>query len=103
MTMALGGGASFHVDPAALESVITVLSDFEKRAEEFIAEMERRVSALHVDWLGATATGHLEAQKKWAAGAAEMRTAVGELRGIVRQAHGNYGSAASANMSMWQQ
>lgn len=101
--MALSGGASFHVDPAALESVITVFSDFEKRAEEFIADMERHVSAMHVDWLGASAASHLEAQKKWAAGAAVMRTAVGELRAIVRQAHGNYGSAASANVSMWQQ
>jgi WXG100 family type VII secretion target len=97
-----GYGTSFHVDPTALDSIIGLLSDFEKRSEEFVAEVERHVEALHVDWEGVTAAAHLEAQAKWAAGAAEMQKAVGELRAIVKQAHQNYGSAASANTSMWQ-
>lgn len=100
--MVLGSGASFHVDLSASESVVDILSVFEKRCEEFVTEVDRHVNGLHVDWEGVTATRHLEAQKKWAAGAAEMRTAVSQLRGIVKQAHGNYSSAASANTAMWQ-
>jgi WXG100 family type VII secretion target len=100
--MSASGGSSFHVDPAALESVIALLDRFEKRAEQFISEVDQQVSDLHVDWVGDTAARHREVQQQWAVGAAEMRTAVGQLRAIVSTAHANYGSAAVANNSMWQ-
>jgi WXG100 family type VII secretion target len=100
--MSSSDGSSFHVDPAALESVISLLERFEKRAEQFIADVEQQVSDLHVDWVGDTAARHREAQQQWGVGAAEMRTAVRQLRAIVSTAHANYGSASSANTSMWQ-
>lgn len=100
--MSAPGGSSFHVDTSALEQVMSLLDGFENRSEQFIADVDHKVNDLHVDWVGDTAASHREAQQQWAAGAAEMRTAVSQLRAIVATAHGNYGSAASANTTMWQ-
>lgn len=100
--MPSSGGSSFHVDPNALTRVLEILADFGTRAEAFIADVEAKVDDLHVDWTGETAAAHLEAQRQWATGAAEMRTVVGQLHEIVTRAHGNYGSAAAANTAMWQ-
>lgn len=97
----MGGDNSFHVDPAALASVIEILDKFERSAEQFISDVDKQVNDMHIDWKGAAAAGHLEAQKKWAVGAAEMREAVAELRKITHGAHGNYTAAINTNSSMW--
>lgn len=96
------GGVAFHVDLGALKSAAEMLEKFEKTTEQFLADVEQRVANLHVDWQGETAAAHLEAQKRWTAGAEEMRTAVGQLRAILTTAHDNYHSAVAANTAMWQ-
>lgn len=100
--MSTAGGSAFHVDLEALRSAAELLDKFEKSAEQFVADVEGRVKTMHVDWQGATAAAHLEAQKRWTAGADEMRSAVSQLRAILATAHGNYGSATAVNATMWQ-
>lgn len=100
--MGTTGSTAFHVDLAALQSAADLLEKFDKSTEQFLADVEQRVANLHIDWQGETAAAHLEAQKRWTAGAEEMRTAVGQLRAILNTAHSNYRSAAAANTAMWQ-
>ncbi|OBF87924.1 hypothetical protein A5791_18520 [Mycobacterium sp. 852002-51163_SCH5372311] len=99
--MGTSGGTAFHVDLVALNSAAELFDSFEKSAEQFLADVERKVKSLHIDWQGETAAAHLEAQRRWTAGAQEMHTAVGQLRAILTAAHSNYGSAAAANTAMW--
>ncbi|PJE07627.1 MAG: WXG100 family type VII secretion target [Mycobacterium sp.] len=100
--MSTNGGNVFHVDLNALRSAAELFDKFEKSTEQFLGDVERKVNAMHIDWQGATAAAHLEAQRRWTAGAEEMRSAVRQLRAIVATAHGNYSSAAAANTAMWQ-
>lgn len=100
--MSAAGGSAFHVDLDAFRSAADLLDKFEQSAERFLADVEHRVDAMHVDWQGATAAAHLEAQKRWTTGADEMRSAVSQLRAILATAHSNYQSAASANATMWE-
>ncbi|MEU9806600.1 WXG100 family type VII secretion target [Mycobacterium sp. NPDC050853] len=101
--MGVASGASeFHVEPDKLMTVVTLLTTFEKAAEAFIADVDKRVHDMHIEFEGATAAAHLEAHQKWAKGAAEMREAVAVLNKVVTGAHGNYTAAISTNTKMWQ-
>lgn len=81
--MSTNGGNVFHVDLNALRSAAELFDKFEKSTEQFLGDVERKVNAMHIDWQGATAAAHLEAQRRWTAGAEEMRSAVRQLRAIV--------------------
>lgn len=92
---------AFRADLGALEDLVVGLAGFEQRAEAVCAEVDARVRRLHVEWTGWAASEHLAAHRQWMEGAARMRSAVDRLRSAVAGAHGNYASAAAANVAMW--
>jgi uncharacterized protein YukE len=52
-------------------------------------------------WTGTAAARHEFAQARWAAGAAEVQSALAVLRSIATTAQANYRAAALTNQRMW--
>ena len=71
--------------------------------EAQLAQVRSDVAARtsRVDWTGAAASRHAEAQARWASGAALLHEALAELRAAAAVAHGNYVAAVQANRHMW--
>jgi WXG100 family type VII secretion target len=68
-----------------------------------LAEVARRVAALHVTWSGRAASAHTDAQADWEAGFRAMHDGLAAMRAAARTAHGNYAGAVGANVRMWEQ
>ncbi len=92
---------AFRVDPQALADAVQRMTDFQRQAEEILAEIDSRVTHLHASWTGQGAAAHAEAHRHWARGEAMMREALARLRTAGETAHRNYTGALSANLAMW--
>jgi ESAT-6 family protein len=91
----------FAVDTELLQDVVDRMAAFETCLEQQLADVEARVSRLHVAWSGDAAAEHLRAHREWLAGARQMREALATLRAIGATAHANYTAAVAANRQMW--
>jgi len=92
---------AFRVDPEALADALHRMAEFQRYAEDTIAEIDSLVSNLHATWTGQGATAHAEAHRHWARGEAMMREALAQLEAAGATAHGNYTRAMSTNLAMW--
>jgi WXG100 family type VII secretion target len=92
---------AFRVDPEALADAVQRMADFQRRAEDMLAEIDSRVTGLHAAWTGEGAAAHAEAHRRWARGDAMMREALAQLRTAGATAHRNYTGAMAKNLSMW--
>ncbi|WP_330182197.1 WXG100 family type VII secretion target [Nocardia sp. NBC_01503] len=91
----------YRVDLSGLQQLIDATAALENAIEEQVTAIEQRVEALHVNWSGAAAAGHLAAHEARVAGVAAMRTALGELRGKLRTARDSYIAVGETNLGMW--
>jgi WXG100 family type VII secretion target len=92
---------AFRVDPEALADAVQRMTQFQRRAEEMLAEIDSRVNRLHATWTGEAAAAHAEAHQHWVRGEAMMREALAKLRTAGETAHRNYTGAMAQNLSMW--
>jgi WXG100 family type VII secretion target len=92
---------AFRVDPEALADAVQRMSEFQRRAEELLTEIDSRVTRLHGAWTGEGAAAHAEAHRHWVRGEAMMREALAQLRTAGATAHRNYTGAMSTNLGMW--
>jgi WXG100 family type VII secretion target len=92
---------AFRVDPQALAEAVQRMTEFQRRAEQILAEIDSRVNRLHAAWTGEAAAAHADAHQHWARGEAMMREALAKLRTAGETAHRNYTGAMSTNMAMW--
>lgn len=92
---------AFRVDPPALADAVQRMSEFQRYAENVLAEIDSLVSNLHSTWTGRGAAAHTEAHRHWVRGEAMMREALARLRGAGATAHRNYTGAMAANSAMW--
>ena len=93
--------AGFTVDLEALLAAVDQMSEFEAQLEQSLARAKASVESLGLSWQGDAAGAQQAAQAQWNSGADELRAALGQLRDIAEQAHGNYSDAASMNTRMW--
>jgi len=93
----------FTVDAHQLSHMVDELAACSETLHQIAAELERRISALHLAWDGAAAGAHRAAQAEWQEGLRDMREALDQMRAAARVAHTNYTSAADTNLRMWQQ
>lgn len=94
-------GSDFRVDLVGMQSLVDHAAGLEKRIEDRLREIQDRLADLHVDWSGTAAEAHRIASGEWAAGAAEMNTALAELRAALDHARSVYQQAGVANVAMW--
>ena len=91
----------FTVDPEALLASVDRMSEFESRLEQSLARVKASVLSLGLSWHGDAAGQQRAAQEQWDNGAEQLRSALGQLRDIAEQAHGNYSGAVAMNARMW--
>lgn len=94
---------SHSVDLGAVDRFIADMASFDATVESQVAALEAEVARLHLHWEGAAAQAQKAAHAELVAGIEEMRSALAALRAAARVAHGNYGSAVSANTRMFGQ
>ncbi|MCW2813913.1 MAG: hypothetical protein JWN84_1368 [Nocardioides sp.] len=91
----------YAVDLDQLGDSIDALTRCEQALDDGLDRVARRVRDLHTTWSGLTATAQSAAQAEWAAGAAEMRTGLADMRRAATTARANYLAAVDANVRMW--
>jgi WXG100 family type VII secretion target len=92
---------AFRVDPEALADAVQRMAEFQRYAENMLAEIDSVVSNLNTTWTGQGAAAHAEAHQHWARGEAMMREALAQLKTAGATAHRNYTRAMSTNLAMW--
>jgi WXG100 family type VII secretion target len=93
--------AGFTVDLQALLAAVDQMSQFEGQLEQSLARVKASVQSLGLSWQGDGASAQRAAQEQWDSGAEQLRAALGQLRDIAEQAHGNYSGAVAMNTRMW--
>jgi WXG100 family type VII secretion target len=93
----------FRVDPDQLLNFVDQIDRFDQHLEAMLDDVDTHVNRLHAMWTGAAADEHQLAHDKWKRGAQQMRQALAVMRRNAVTAHANYTSAASTNVSMWEQ
>ncbi len=94
---------NYRVDLDGMQALIDKAAVLEGRIEDRLSEIQKRIAALHITWVGEAAQAHSTAAAEWAAGAAEMNTALGELRVALDRAQSMYGAVGPTNDGMWPQ
>ncbi|WP_187776123.1 WXG100 family type VII secretion target [Antrihabitans cavernicola] len=72
-----------------------------RQIEERIAEVEREVAALQVDWEGSAADAHRANHETWTREMGDMRSALSELSNAAKGAHDRYVANVEHNVGMW--
>lgn len=93
----------YGVDLDDLLATVDDLADCGAELADVLAEVSRRVEALHLTWSGRAALAQAAAQADWAEGFRAMHDGLAVMRAAATTAHGNYADAAGANLRMWEQ
>ena len=91
----------FRVDPQALADAVERMAEFQRYAEDMLAEIDSRTTRLHATWTGQGAAAHAQAHQHWLRGEAMMREALAQLTSAASTAHANYTGVMSTNVAMW--
>ncbi|GAA2053332.1 WXG100 family type VII secretion target [Williamsia deligens] len=91
----------FTVATEELADIVADMARFDSDAEAVCRDADQTVTRLHGSWTGEAADAQRAAHEKWTHGAAEMRSAVADLRKAGDTAHTNYTAAVKANQEMW--
>ncbi len=72
-----------------------------RQFEQRIADVEREIAALHVDWQGDAADAHRSKAATWHREMIDMQTALAALETATQSAHDGYIANVEHNMGMW--
>ncbi|MFE9321866.1 MULTISPECIES: WXG100 family type VII secretion target [unclassified Nocardia] len=72
-----------------------------QQIEQRIADVEREVAALHIEWEGSAAEAHRAKHDTWQREMQDMRTALAELETAARTARDRYLANVAHNKRMW--
>ncbi len=90
----------YRVELEELLVFVDTLRSFEQRAEAIGSRIDGQIADLHTSWSGEAAAAHRANHDEWAAAAAQMREALGQLREAAHTAHRNYTEAVQLNLEM---
>lgn len=96
-----GQDDSYQVNLQQLDDAVSQMAKFGEEVDQWLGEVDRIVSDLHLDWTSAAADAQRSAHDRWSAGVVEMRANLDELREVARLAHENYTDAIRKNVGMW--
>ncbi|MGQ4618114.1 WXG100 family type VII secretion target [Nocardia sp. R7R-8] len=72
-----------------------------QQIEQRIADVEREVAALHIEWAGEAADAHRSKLDTWYREMNDMTTALGQLENAARAARDRYLANVAHNRRMW--
>ncbi len=93
----------FGVDLDQLADTTAELARCGRALDGLLAEISRRVEALHDTWSGEAAGAQATAQEAWEAGFRAMRDGLATMRAAGDLAEESYRSAIDTNVRMWGQ
>ncbi|MGY2126395.1 WXG100 family type VII secretion target [Nocardia gipuzkoensis] len=91
----------YRVDLEQLDAAVDTMQKFGSTVENWLGEVDRHITDLHLTWASDAATAQRTAHDKWVTGVNEMRENLDELREVARKAHQNYTAAIDTNTRMW--
>ncbi|MFI9508401.1 WXG100 family type VII secretion target [Nocardia sp. NPDC052566] len=91
----------FEVDLDHLDQVTARIGGLVGFVTDSLTGLDTRISALHQEWTGATATAHDRAHREWVTGANEVREGVDAMRAAAHTAHQHYSTAIATNRAMF--
>ncbi|MFI9410155.1 WXG100 family type VII secretion target [Nocardia gamkensis] len=91
----------YRVDLEQLDDAVAKMEKFGSRVQDWLGEVDRHITELHLAWSSEAATAQQAAHDKWVGGVNEMRENLDELREVARKAHQNYSAAIETNTRMW--
>lgn len=89
---------------ANTEQILALVENARRIGQQFdqrIADVEREVAALHVDWQGGAAEAHRAKLDIWHREMKDMNDALSELEKAAKSAHDGYIANVEHNMGMW--
>lgn len=90
-----------RVDLGALAALVEELARFEAHLVRLRERADADGRRLDTSWVGAAAAAEATVQAGWAAGAADVHSALREMRALLATAQQNYDTAVAANRRMW--
>ncbi|MBY8860653.1 WXG100 family type VII secretion target [Nocardia sp. CA2R105] len=91
----------YRIDLVGMQTLIDKANALEQQMEDRLRAIEKRVTELHVDWIGQAAQAHSDAHTQWQTGAGEMHDALTTLREALDRARTIYEEVGHVNHGMW--
>jgi WXG100 family type VII secretion target len=91
----------YGISLTQLADIISAMEKLVGEVDDAVTAVDKRVTDLHVEWVGATAQAQRDAHQRWVKGAREMHAGLDELRQAAQRAHDNYSGVLEANDRMW--
>ncbi|MEV6432484.1 WXG100 family type VII secretion target [Nocardia sp. NPDC051463] len=92
---------SYKADTDQILALVAKAKTIGQQIEQRIADIEREVAALHIEWSGSAADAHKSKHDIWQSEIQDMRTALAELEAAAQGAHDRYLANVEHNKGMW--
>jgi WXG100 family type VII secretion target len=86
---------------AEMQILIDRAGQIEQAIEDKLAQIEKRIAYMHIDWKGQAATAHADAHQRWLKAARDMHEDLKAMRGETRKAHKIYTAVVEHHQEMW--
>lgn len=96
-----GDSDGYRTDLGEMQRLIDRATQIEAAIEQRLDDIERRVTALHVQWSGVAAEAHAAAHTRWMTAARDLHQALTDLRTGTDRARTIYSNVVSTNQKMW--
>ncbi|MGV9612232.1 WXG100 family type VII secretion target [Nocardia xishanensis] len=92
---------SYNVDTERVLALVEKARQIGQQIEQRIADVEREVAGLHIEWEGDAAAAHRSKHDTWQSEMQDMKSALAELETAARAAHDRYVANVEHNKGMW--
>lgn len=92
---------SYSVDTERVLALVAKARQIGQQIEQRIADVEREVEGLHIEWESEAATAHRSKHDTWQSEMQDMKSALNDLETAVRSAHDRYLANVEHNRGMW--
>ncbi|MFI6216264.1 WXG100 family type VII secretion target [Nocardia brasiliensis] len=93
--------SAYRADTDQILALVTKARQTGQQIEQRIADVEREVAALHIDWQGAAAEAHRSKHETWQREMQDMRSALAGLEAAATAARDRYLANVEHNKGMW--
>ncbi|MEU4342305.1 WXG100 family type VII secretion target [Nocardia sp. NPDC023852] len=93
--------ASYTADTDQILALVAKAKTVGQQIEQRIADVEREVAALHIEWSGEAADAQKSKHDTWQREMQDMKTALAELEAATQAARERYLANVEHNKGMW--
>lgn len=93
--------SAYRADTDQILALVAKARQIGHQIEQRIAEVEREVAALHIEWQGSAAEAHRSKHDTWQREMQDMKVALAELETAAAAARDRYLANVEHNKGMW--